>query len=146
MSRETDTAGKPTANGDRVARYASGRRAEWLAAGVMIARGYRLLALRHRTPVGELDLVAKRGRRIAFVEVKQRATRDAALFAVTARNRQRVVAASEHWLARHARRFDGVRGYDIVAVVPGPGIALGRRRFALPRVHYLKDAFLHSTT
>ncbi|MEO0619180.1 MAG: YraN family protein [Pseudomonadota bacterium] len=135
---------RDTASAERVSRYMRGRRAEWLAAAMMMSRGYRLLALRERTPVGELDLVVKRGRRVAFVEVKQRATRDAALFAVTPRNRQRVVAASDHWLARYAPRFDGVRGYDVVVVVAGPGVAFGRRRFALPRVYYLKDAFLHS--
>jgi putative endonuclease len=51
-----------------------GRRAESLAAWWLRLKGWRILARRVRTPVGEIDLVARRGRTIAFVEVKARAT------------------------------------------------------------------------
>ena len=49
-----------------------GRLAEWLAAGALMLKGYRLLARRQRGPFGEIDLIAVRGNRIAFIEVKQR--------------------------------------------------------------------------
>ena len=59
-----------------------GRRAETLAAWWLRLKGWRILATRARTPVGEVDLVARRGRTLAFVEVKARATDDEAGFAL----------------------------------------------------------------
>ncbi|MGI9406441.1 MAG: YraN family protein [Hyphomicrobiaceae bacterium] len=118
-------------DGERIARYKRGKRAEWVAAAVMMSRGYRILHLRYKTPVGEIDIVAKRGHRIAFVEVKQRRSLDDALRSITPNLRQRVTRASELWLRRHAPEFRGDFGFDVVALVP--------RRWP----HYLKDAFDH---
>ena len=65
----------PGPSPDRIARYRRGRLSEWLAAAALLAKGYRILGRRVRTPYGEIDLIAVRGRRLAFVEVKRRATR-----------------------------------------------------------------------
>lgn len=75
-----------------------GRRAEWLAALWLMARGYRLLARRCQTPVGEIDLVMRRGDTLAFVEVKARATLDSGFMALHAGQARRCAAAAR-WLA-----------------------------------------------
>jgi len=121
---------------ERVARYRRGRRAEWIAAASMMMRGYRILFVRYKTPVGEIDLIAKRGRRIAFIEVKRRKTLDEALRSITPKLQHRVHHAAALWLRRHAPQFTGDTGFDVVALVPVSPLAL-------PRPHYLKDAFKH---
>ena len=108
----------------------AGRRAEDLACLLLRLKGYRVLDRRYRCAGGEIDVIARRGRLVCFVEVKARATREAALTAVTPRGRQRIERAARTWMAR-ARlappsRYD-VR-FDLVTVV-------GRR----PR--HLKDAW-----
>lgn len=121
---------------DRIARYKKGRRAEWYAAAVLALRGYRILHVRYKTPLGEIDVIAKRGRRIAFVEVKRRRTLDDALNAITPKLQHRVCQAATLWLRRHAPAHDGDVGYDVMAIVPGA-------RLPILRPHYLKDAFDH---
>ena len=77
--------GKPARSGrtERLERYRRGRLSELLAAAMLLAKGYRILERRCRTPYGELDIVAVRARRIAFVEVKRRPTRAEAEAALT---------------------------------------------------------------
>jgi putative endonuclease len=96
-----------------------GRRAETLAAWLLRAKGYRILAQRFRVAAGEIDLIARRGRTIAFVEVKARADRTAALEAVSPQQRRRIAAAAEGWLARHGDAADCTLRFDVVAVLPG---------------------------
>jgi putative endonuclease len=85
----------------------------------MIARGYRILARRFRTPVGEIDIVAGRRNTLLFIEVKARDTLDAAAEAVTARNKQRIVAAAEFWLSQHPDDVTRDMRFDAVLVAPG---------------------------
>lgn len=91
-----------------------GRRAEAIASLLLQLKGYRVLDRRARTPVGELDLIARRGETIVFVEVKQRASTDAAAHSVTPAQAQRSVRAAEWWLAKQgdfahdSLRFDCV--------------------------------------
>lgn len=101
----------------RRARDRDGRRAEWIAALALGLRGYRILARRVRTPLGEIDLIAVRGRRLAFVEVKRRATREAAEAAVTAAQRARIRRAADLWLAHNARYQSHELGFDILFLV-----------------------------
>jgi putative endonuclease len=107
------------ASPDRLERYRRGRFSELVAAAALMARGYRILARRCRTPYGEIDLVAVRGRRLAFVEVKRRPTRADAEAALTARQAGRMARAAEFWISRNARYRDHDRGLDAVLVVPG---------------------------
>ena len=86
----------------RVAAFRTGLSAETRAAAYLIAKGYRILAKRFRTPYGEIDIVAKRRNLVAFVEVKARATLDDAAFAVTPRQQARIIDAAG--LARRASR------------------------------------------
>jgi putative endonuclease len=95
-----------------------GRKAESIAAWWLRLHGWRILAARVRTPVGEVDLIARRGRMVAFVEVKTRAT-DAELGLSVDRHRLVRVAAAANYLAhRHARPADDIR-IDVILLAPG---------------------------
>jgi putative endonuclease len=114
--RQDGTAMQPSA--DRLARYRRGRLSEVVAALLLLAKGYRILARRCRTPYGEIDLIAVRARRLAFVEVKLRPTRAEAEAALTHTQARRIAEAAEYWIARHRRYRDHDRGLDAVLVVP----------------------------
>lgn len=73
-----------------------GHRAEILAALFLQLKGYPIIERRFRSRAGEIDLIAPRGRRLAFVEVKARATADEAVFAVTPRPQARIFRTAEH--------------------------------------------------
>jgi putative endonuclease len=102
---------------ERRARQRHGRHAEWIAALALRLRGYRILAMREKTPLGEIDLIAVRGRRLAFVEVKQRATRETAEAAITDTQRARIRRAASLWLGRHERYQSYDLGFDVVFLV-----------------------------
>lgn len=108
-----------TQRAERIGRYRRGRISEWIAAAALLAKGYRILARRWRTPFGEVDLVAVRGRRLAFVEVKRRATRLVAEAAVTARQARRIARAAEFWVSRNPAHRDFEQGLDLIFVLPG---------------------------
>jgi putative endonuclease len=94
-----------------------GRRAERIAAWWLRLKGYRVLAQRVRTPVGEVDLVVRKGRCVIFVEVKARLGVDDAAAAITYVNQRRVFRASNALLARFGRDCDAAR-IDAVLVTP----------------------------
>jgi putative endonuclease len=94
-----------------------GRRAERLAAWWLRLKGWRILAMRVRTPVGEVDLIARRGRIVAFIEVKARATEADAGMALDDYRLRRVVAAAEALIPRYARAGDDVR-VDALFITP----------------------------
>jgi len=95
-----------------------GRRAETLACWYLRLRGWRILARRARVPGGEVDIVARRGRTLAFVEVKARATADSAGFALDDWRLRRVVVAAERLAPRFMREGDDLR-IDAMFLVPG---------------------------
>ena len=78
-----------------------GHGAERICVWLLRLKGYRILAQRFRVPSGEIDLIARRGRVLVAVEVKNRAAFDAAADAVITRQRRRIVRALEHFRARH---------------------------------------------
>ena len=103
---------------DRAAAEAAGRRAERIAGWWLRLKGWRILARRVRTPAGEVDLIARRGKLIAFVEVKARAT-DAELdVAIDARRLARVAAAAEILFPRYAQAGDDAR-VDVILLTRG---------------------------
>ncbi len=114
---------RPTRAAVRTARGAaarlSGRRGEVLAALWLMLRGYRILGFRLKTPQGEIDLLALRGRILAVVEVKRRGNLAAALDAVSADQRDRLRRAG----ANLAAKRPGLKGasvrLDLVALAPG---------------------------
>ena len=95
-----------------------GRRAETLACWYLRLHGWRILARRARIPGGEVDIVARRGRTLAFIEVKARATPVAAEFALDDWRLRRVVTAAERLAPRYMRAGDDVR-IDAIFMVPG---------------------------
>ena len=95
-----------------------GRRVESLAAWYLRLKGYRVLDRRYRTAVGEIDLIVRRGRVVAFVEVKMRSTMDAAVGAVTQANRRRVARAAAAWLAAHPAAAGLDLRFDVVIAAP----------------------------
>jgi putative endonuclease len=97
----------------------SGRRGEVLAALWLMAKGYSILGFRLRTPHGEIDLVARRGRVLAAVEVKARTTLEAALEAVSASQRQRLRRAIRALAARRRGLENSVVRLDLMALAPG---------------------------
>jgi putative endonuclease len=103
---------------ERLGRYRRGRFSELVATAVLLAKGYRILDRRCRTPYGELDIIAVRAKRLAFVEVKRRATRAEAEAALTQYQARRIVRAADYWVGRHPRYRDHDRGLDAILVLP----------------------------
>ena len=97
---------------------ARGRRAETMAAWWLRLHGWRILARRARVPGGEVDLVARRGKMVAFVEVKQRNSADAAAMSLDEYRLRRVAVAAERLASRYARPGDDIR-IDAIFMVPG---------------------------
>jgi putative endonuclease len=95
---------------------AAGREAEAAAAAALAREGWAVLARRARTPAGELDLVAEREGLLAFVEVKARPSLGEAAFALGARQRARLVAAAECWLAANPGHGAAGMRFDVVMV------------------------------
>lgn len=102
----------------RAEREARGRRGEWLAAWYLRLHGWRVVAQRVKTPRGEIDLIARRGRMVAFVEVKWRARSEDLDFALDPYRLRRVAAAVEAVAHKHARPADTMR-IDAILLAPG---------------------------
>jgi putative endonuclease len=102
---------------NREAAEKRGRGAETLACWWLRLHGWRILARRARVPGGEVDVIARRGRVLAFVEVKARATEEAAALSLDAWRLRRVVVAAERLAPRFLRLGDDLR-IDAVFIVP----------------------------
>ena len=83
-----------------------------------MAKGYRILTRRWKTPGGEIDLVALRGRRLSFIEVKSRPTLGEAEASITQRQRKRVRHGASLWLARHPRYQGHEICFDVLFLLP----------------------------
>ena len=103
---------------ERQVAFRTGLSAESRAAILLIAKGFRILARRWRSPVGEIDIVARRRGLLVFVEVKARERSDDAAWSISERQRTRIAAASQAWLARYP--VPGVRDirFDVMLVAP----------------------------
>jgi putative endonuclease len=104
---------------DRQIAFRFGISAESRAAAFLIGKGFRILARRWRCRVGEIDIIARRRSLLIFVEVKAREQLDDAAWSVTERQRHRILAAAEAWLAQHPD--DSIRDIrlDVMLVAPG---------------------------
>jgi len=103
---------------ERVAAFQTGLSAEARAVAWLIAKGYRILARRFRSPYGEIDIVARRRNLLAFVEVKARATLDDAAWAVTPRQQQRIINAAQAWLMTHPEHAEFELRFDAMLIAP----------------------------
>jgi putative endonuclease len=102
----------------RVAAFRVGLSAESRAAAYLVAKGYRIVARRFRTPVGEVDIVARRGRVLVFAEVKARGRLDDAAWSVLPRTQRRIAAAAGAWLAEHPFDAQCHIRFDAILVAP----------------------------
>ena len=103
-------------NGKRLKAEQRGRRAEFLAAMYLRLKGYRILGMRMKTKLGEIDIIAKRGNTLICIEVKQRPTTTDALHAISPQSRKRIMAAA-FWLQKtrpHWQQYD--LRFDAIAV------------------------------
>ena len=106
-----------------------GRRGETLAAWYLRLKGYRIVATRVKTPVGEIDLVAERFGTTVFIEVKARAFSSGEAEALAAVNRRRIVRAAQYYIVRHPRLAETPMRFDVIFLAP----------FAWPR--HVRNAF-----
>jgi putative endonuclease len=120
MARRPKPAGvpPPAPSPERQVAFALGLSAESRAAAYLIAKGYRIVRRRFRTPVGEIDIVARRRGTLVFVEVKARERIDDAAEAVIPRQQRRIIAAAEFWLANNPDDAKGDIRFDVVLVAP----------------------------
>ncbi len=102
---------------NREAAEKRGRGAETLACWWLRLHGWRILARRARVPGGEVDVIARRGKVLAFVEVKARATEEAVAMSLDAWRLRRVLVAAERLAPRYLRPGDDLR-IDAVFIVP----------------------------
>jgi len=97
----------------------AGRRGEIVGALWLMAKGYRILGFRLKTPQGEIDLLAQKGAVLAVVEVKLRTSLETALEAVSWRQRQRLRRAGEAFAARRTDLKGAAIRLDLLALAPG---------------------------
>ena len=102
----------------RRAAYRRGLHAETLAVWMLRLRGFRILDRRARTPVGEIDIVARRGELVLFIEVKRRSELHTAFSSLRLRQQERIVRAARFWLAGQAHLSRCNYRFDMVIVPP----------------------------
>jgi putative endonuclease len=112
----------------RQAAYRKGLNAEDRAVSMLAGRGYEILTRRYRSPGGEIDLVAAKGRHLAFVEVKARRRLDDAAWSVTQRQQRRIADAAGYWLQSYPEYQDRDITFDAVLI-------------ASANSEYISDAF-----
>ncbi len=98
--------------------YRRGHQAEWLAAIMLQLKGYRIAARRYKTPVGEVDLIARKKDLIVFVEVKARSSHQTALDSVNTTTQRRIDAAAMWWLGRQPDAGQLNWRFDVITVAP----------------------------
>lgn len=98
--------------------YRRGLWAEFIAAWFLRLQGYRILATRYKTPVGEVDLIARKQNTLVFVEVKARKTAEAALEAVTPTMKRRIIRAAQTYIAYYPDYADYDMRFDVIGVSP----------------------------
>ena len=127
--------------GHRRKAYRRGHRGEWLAALALMLKGYRILARRHRTKLGEIDLIARRGDLVLFVEVKARRTLMEAMEAIAhdvgtaqrGRRRPVAVAPAGLWQAFNTLRHGGGAALALAGACRECFLWKELRGFTLPR-------------
>ncbi|MER0237589.1 YraN family protein [Fulvimarina sp. MAC8] len=103
---------------ERRSRFRRGHIAEYRAALALILKGFRISARRYKVKGGEIDLIARKGDLVAFVEVKARSSVEAAMEAVAPQAQRRIENAADQWLRRQPDHARLTSRFDIVAVLP----------------------------
>ena len=99
--------------------HKKGHRSEWLAAAWLMLEGYQLLGFRLKTRAGEIDILARKGKVLAVVEVKRRATRDQALGAIGPDQYDRLLSVGRAVLRQRPSLAGHMLRIDVVALAPG---------------------------
>ena len=102
----------------RLAAELFGRRGETLAAWYLRLKGYRIIATRYKTPIGEIDLVARRFGVTVFVEVKARQRRDSLADALSAVNTRRITRAAQFFMTRQQTLASSDMRFDVIFLAP----------------------------
>ena len=102
----------------RVRAQITGRMAEHFAALFLRLKLYSILARRVKTPVGEIDLIAKRGNWVVFVEVKMRRTRTAQADALAKVNKRRIINAAQFYLSGNPEIAQKNLRFDVIFLAP----------------------------
>lgn len=118
MGRAVTTVRPALRGHDRRAAEQRGRLAEWVAMALLICKGYRILDRRHRTRLGEIDIIAVRGTRLAFVEVKARRTLAEGQQALAGGQAQRIGEAAEQWVWKRPAYRSHLIGLDAILLAP----------------------------
>ncbi|MCB1532961.1 MAG: YraN family protein [Alphaproteobacteria bacterium] len=100
----------------RIKAYKRGVWAEYLAALYLVLKGYRIVAMRYKTPVGEIDILACKGKALVAVEVKARQAMEDALESVRPRSRQRIEKALLQFISMNAPYADYALRFDVIAL------------------------------
>lgn len=103
---------------DRRRAFEAGHRAEKRAALFLRFKGFRILTRRYKCSVGEIDLIARRGSLMIYVEVKARQTETIARNSITPRQRKRIARAAEHFLMSHPAFLELEQRFDAILLVP----------------------------
>lgn len=90
--------------------------AEGAAELFLRAKGFDILRRRYKTPVGEIDIIARDDAYLVFVEVKARPSVDDAFLSITPKMRERIHAAAQYFAAEHPQYSDFPMRVDVVAV------------------------------
>ena len=98
--------------------HALGLSAETWAAWYLRLTGWRILKHRYKTKLGEIDLIAKKRKTVAFVEVKARKTRNAAIEAVTPQSRKRILNAARIFVTEHPKAGFFTLRFDVIVIRP----------------------------
>ena len=99
--------------------YRAGLRAEYWAAGFLLLSGYWPLAMRYKTQAGEIDLIARRGKTVIFVEIKRRETDLSAAESISHHQRHRITQAAHIFIARHPHYQNFTQRFDAVLISAG---------------------------
>ena len=98
--------------------YRRGHWSEWVAAAALMMKGFRIVARRYRTKLGEIDLIARRGNLVLIVEVKARRTLMEAMEAIARESEWRIEGCADLWLSRQRDHANISMRFDMVAVLP----------------------------
>lgn len=139
---DSDHDGSPAS--DQPTSYQTGKDGESRAVAYLRLRGYGILEQRYKTAVGEIDIIAKKGRTLIFVEVKSHKTEASSLESVTEKQQRRIVKAAQWYLSSHPQFSEFDQRFDVMAVAPketAGGLGFLKSLFCWRRVHHLKNAF-----
>lgn len=103
-------------NAKRKAAYVKGVEAEGAAANYLRLKGYKILEQRYKTPVGEIDLIAQRGKALVFAEVKAHKREEDSLLAVDAKTRRRIEAAAAYYISMNEAVASWEMRFDVLVV------------------------------